>query len=284
MRARRLLSVGAAFGALLTLSACPAEGGGSNPPEPLPPIPWEFGTTPIFADEFNGTGSLDPDIWESSSGPNVANSYTFTPRTANVRMENGSLVLQAHQDGFQGFTYTSGMIRSKATYLYGRFEARIRIPSTAGMFPAFWLCCDDAGLAYPEGGEIDIVEHTSHGGGLFDFDYGMAKSNLHTPPGTYSNTSRGRQRRLDMDPTAWHTYRADWAPDEIRTYVDGRLIARYRESDPESAGGGWPFDANRETIWIDLGLGAAAGPVDASKLPQAMETDWVRVYPLVGPA
>ncbi len=37
------------------------------------------------------------------------------------------------------FTYTAGLLQSKADFLYGYFEIKFRIPKEKGFWPAFWL-------------------------------------------------------------------------------------------------------------------------------------------------
>jgi len=46
---------------------------------------------------------------------------------------------------------------SKDLFGAGRFEARIDLPSSQGMWPAFWLNAN--GVQWPLGGEIDIMEN-----------------------------------------------------------------------------------------------------------------------------
>ena len=83
-------------------------------------------------------------------------------------------------------------------------------------------------------------------------------------------------------PAGWHTYGLEWVPGEIRFFVDGRRTATHRKSD-EGPGGWWPFDTIPEELRFALLLGDWAGTVDASKMPQRMEVDWVRGYRYIGP-
>ena len=52
------------------------------------------------------------------------------------------------------------LTQGKATWTYGRFEARIQIPEGEGMWPAFWMLGDNIGTArWPTCGEVDIMEN-----------------------------------------------------------------------------------------------------------------------------
>ncbi len=51
----------------------------------------------------------------------------------------------------RSFSYTSGLLRCKEKYLYGKFEVRCKLPAGNGTWPSFWLYGGDCG-------EIDIFE------------------------------------------------------------------------------------------------------------------------------
>jgi len=62
--------------------------------------------------------------------------------------------------------YTSGKVRTRglADWKYGRFEARIKLPTGQGTWPAFWMLpADDVYGGWPLSGEIDIMETVNLG-------------------------------------------------------------------------------------------------------------------------
>lgn len=249
------------------------------PPDPDTPRRWVFASEASFDDEFDVDGPIDPASWQVLV--EERHDAALTDRTRNVRVEGGNLVIEAHAEPFGTKQFTSAMVQTRRAFLHGRFEARMKFPLGAGTWPAFWLCCTGG---WPDSGEIDVVEHYAGQGGLFDLTTGWAESNLHSTPDWLGMTSRGRLRRTPIDATQWHTYAVEWAPDEIRFFVDGTLTAIHRADDPESAGGGWPFATQPEVLLFDLFLGGPAGQVDAAAMPQELLVDWVRGYDLVGPA
>lgn len=247
------------------------------PPDPSTPRRWEFSATPSFVDEFDVDGPVDPAVWV----PLVEQCHdaALTDSTRNVRVEGGSLVIEAHAEPHEGKAFTSAMVQTRRSFLHGRFEARMKFPVGGGTWPAFWLCCTGP---WPNSGEIDVVEHYA-GSGLLAVRTGWAESTIHSSPNGFG-TDRGRVRRVWVNPDVWHTYAVEWAPDEIRFYIDDVLTSIHRSDDLASADGGWPFATEPEYLLFDLFLGGPAGPVDAAAMPQRLLVDWVHGYDLVGPA
>jgi beta-glucanase (GH16 family) len=62
--------------------------------------------------------------------------------------------------------------QGKAAFKYGFIEASAKLPCTRGSWPAFWMM-PQGSERWPDGGEIDILEHVgSHAG--------RRHANLHT--------------------------------------------------------------------------------------------------------
>ena len=58
--------------------------------------------------------------------------------------------------------YTSSRMKTKGKreFLYGKIEARIKIPVGQGLWPAFWMLGANIDqVDWPACGEIDIMEH-----------------------------------------------------------------------------------------------------------------------------
>ena len=83
---------------------------------------------------------------------------------------SGNLVIQAsrsetHQElqcwyGLCKYTSARLITKGKFERLYGRFEARVKIPAGQGVWPAFWLLGDNIDkVGWPQCGEIDIMEN-----------------------------------------------------------------------------------------------------------------------------
>ncbi|WP_345639480.1 family 16 glycosylhydrolase, partial [Rugosimonospora acidiphila] len=79
---------------------------------------------------------------------------------------------------------------------------------------------------------------------------------------------------------AFHTFTADWYPDHVSFAIDGKIFStQYRTR----AGAGWVFD-HPFFLLLNVAVGGdgPGNPDTATKLPQQMLVDWVRVYQ-VGP-
>lgn len=102
-----------------------------------------------WSDEFNGPNGAPPDPakWTFNLGGNGWGNQEleyYTSRRENVRQENGNLVIEAIKEPFTGpdgvhRDYTSARIVTEGRFAqkYGRFEARIKLPSGRGIWPAF---------------------------------------------------------------------------------------------------------------------------------------------------
>ncbi|MFZ9395482.1 MAG: glycoside hydrolase family 16 protein, partial [Erythrobacter sp.] len=205
--------------------------------------------------------------------------------------EGGALVLRPvfrpGIDPHQGrkADFLSGRIESKGKFdfTYGRAEARIRMPDTVGVWPAFWLLGNGQ---WPQTGEIDIMEYVGEKDWI-----GVA---LHGPG--YS----GETPLVDKfffpegeDVTGWHVYAVEWTADAILFEVDGRLLYRVTRPMVEHYGK-WSFD-NPKHLILNFAMGGAY-PVKTNGIKQpyvgvpqetveqvkagnvAMLVDWVRVW------
>ena len=61
-----------------------------------------------------------------------------------------------------GTTYTSARLKTQGlfSFMYGRIEARMKLPESQGMWPAFWLLGNNiTTVSWPACGELDVMEH-----------------------------------------------------------------------------------------------------------------------------
>jgi beta-glucanase (GH16 family) len=230
----------------------------------------------VWSDEFEGT-ALDPAKWKVEQGGAWSNAELqfYTARPENVRLEGGQLVLEARREDFGGNDYTSGRISTvgKASFTYGRMEARMKVPPGQGLWPAFWMLGDAiAKVGWPGCGEIDVVEvigrlpasvHGTVHGASFHGEGGIHKAH-DLPAGAVSD--------------AWHVFAVEWDPGEIRWLVDDAPFHRVTPADLP-AGQAWPFDRPFHLI-LNLAVGGTwpGDPDDATPFPAQLRVDYVRVY------
>lgn len=240
----------------------------------------------IWSDEFNGPNGAPPDAqkWTIvSGGSGFGNSEleSYTGRPENVHQENGNLVITARKEQFTGVDaiarqYTSARLQTKDHFepLYGRIEARIKIPAGKGLWAAFWMLGSDFDTkGWPAAGEVDIMENVG-------IEPGTVHGTLHGPlysggdalTGSYELP--GEQRFSD----AFHRYAIEWEPGVIRFYVDDELYETQNRGNLP-AYKHWAFD-HPFYLLLNLAVGGVwPGPPDAeTSFPATMLVDYVRVY------
>jgi beta-glucanase (GH16 family) len=181
------------------------------------------------------------------------------------------------QESYEGFDYTSARLRSfaKQDFLYGRIEARIKVPDTNGIWPAFWMLPSDWEYGgWPASGEIDVMESVNTATTIYGTLHFGAEGGHDSSGDTYSSGGTNFSN-------AFHIYRVDWEPTVMRWYVDGNLYHTVTSSSWWSGGGGGlaPFN-KRFHILLNVAVGGdwPGNPDGSSVFPQQMVVDWVRVY------
>ncbi|GAB2670523.1 ricin-type beta-trefoil lectin domain protein [Kribbella swartbergensis] len=242
-------------------------------------------TAVIWEDNFDGPAGQAPDpakwrydIGGSGWGNNERQYYTNSTRNSALD-GNGNLVITArresggHQCHYGTCEYTSARLLTAQTFTqtYGRFKARIKIPRTQGIWPAFWML---GGGNWPNDGEIDIMENIGR-------EPSTVHGTIHGPGYSgaggigASYTLPGGQQFAD----AFHTFRVDWEPNSIKWFVDG---IQYQQRTPADLGGRtWVFNHPFFMIMnVAVGGNWPGYPDSTTVLPQTMTVDYVRVSTL----
>ena len=229
-----------------------------------------------FHDEFDGA-TLNTTYWEALDRQNSFNNEKQYYRPEQVAVVNGNLQITATNQPLGNKQYRSGLITSKALYGPGRFEARVDLPTTQGMWPAFWLNPNQ--VQWPLGGEVDILENRGSQPTLVSSAFHWQKD-----PGpccgahnlvfeNYTAMSGGNPVNFHI---GFHTYAAEWETNQIRFYVDDILHFTVNKNSSMS-------DANFTTaknIIVNLAVGGDFGgdPNGTTVFPQTMLVDYVRVW------
>ncbi len=243
------------------------------------PAGWKL----VWQDEFDGP-KLDYTKWaveENAHGGGNNELQFYTDRPANVRVENGSLILEARREAYeqagQKRNFTSGRIRTKhrADWKYGRFEIRARLPQGRGIWPAIWMLpTEEKHGGWAASGEIDIMEMVGH-------EPNTVHGTLHYGGKWPKNVHTGKPFVLAKGTFAddFHVFAMEWEAGVIRWYVDGALYQT--QTQWRSDGGPFPapFDQPFHLV-LNLAVGGKwPGAPDAKTVfPQRFEVDYVRVY------
>lgn len=243
----------------------------SVPAEPTPTVsPW----TLVWSDEFDGE-TLNTRNWlfDKGAGGWGNNEWQYyTDRPENVRIENGVLIIEARNEEYLAWKYTSARIKTHylQSWTYGRIEARIKLPvGGKGIWPAFWMLGENIATArWPTCGEIDIMENIGNPTTVYGTVHG---------PGYAGGNAISKAFVSTVDLSAdFHIYAVEWEADEIRWYVDDQLYHTVRR---EQVPGEWVFN---HPFFIILNLAVGGNwpgyPDETTIFPQQLQVDYVRVY------
>jgi len=244
----------------------------------------------LWADEFSATGSVAPsaDTWNLVSGdgcPDLCGwgngEVEYYKEAANRTDGKGRLIISTKQlspttwyscypDTCQ---WSSGKIttQGKVSYQYGLIEARIKLPSGGGTWPAFWMLGTSiTTVPWPLSGEIDIMEAAGNEPYKVSGTAHSANSQgEHTWHGGYTYTPK-------LTASEYHTFSVAWQPDRIDWFLDGRRYYTLQKKDVGS--GAWPFN-DPFYIIVNTAMGGGFGGLVSWDLKSATTSvDWIRVY------
>ncbi len=226
----------------------------------------------VWSDEFD---TLDRSTWRHWVGTAYNNELQYyTARDTNSYTEDGLLYLWAQSERLGGRDYTSARIESepRGGHRFGRFEARAKMPSGIGLWPAIWMLPENH--SWPREGEIDIMEWRGDLPARTSGAVHFQRNGSHAYTSTTWDMPQGQGTFSDD----FHIFAVEWDEKGVRWFVDDRQIFEVEKeslnADP------YPFDS-KPFYWI---LNVAVGgdflpnPPAGSQFRQAMVVDYVRVY------
>jgi len=165
--------------------------------------------------------------------------------------------------------YTSARIKTQGlqNFTYGKVEARIKLPSGQGLWPAFWMLGSNiTSVGWPASGEIDIMERVNNNpyvNGTVHWDANGYAS--------YGNISG------NLDFSQFHTYSIEWDANYIRWFVDGN---KYNEIYIQNGTGNTEEFQKPFFILLNMAVGGnwPGSPNGSTPFPSQMLVDYVRVY------
>jgi len=224
-----------------------------------------------FADEFNGSAGVAPDpakwthdLGGGGWGNNELQTYTNSRKNSFLDGQ-GNLVIRATQqhDGY----YNSARLTTADSFAqrHGHWEARIKINSQPGLWPAWWMLGDNfSTVGWPRSGEVDMAE---------DYGFSAIESSVHT--------------RTDVQPAVrtyaggigndseFHVFSMDWTPAGITFSRDGEQYAQHLWNTPNG-----PTEPSRPMFMLlNLAVGGKVGnPPPNAAFPVEFVVDYVRVW------
>lgn len=199
---------------------------------------------------------------------------TTTPelvyRRENVTVSDGRLTLRAHRQRDGDASYTSGIVTTanswgepyRFTFTYGYVEMRARMPSGAGLWPAFWLLL-------PQGrwdSEIDVIE-------VLGSAPSVAEMHFHYVDEEGTRRDDGASHYGPDFSQDFHTFGLEWSPTAIRWFIDG-VEARPAITSAEHI----PDEAMYLIANLQVGGEWAGTPPADTRFPAEFEIDHIRVW------
>ena len=177
--------------------------------------------------------------------------------TNNLFIEDGYLKIQPiynKKKPYFGFNYTSARINTKSlkSFTYpSKITICFKVPKGIGFWPAFWLM-PDKDVQWPQGGEIDIIEHRGRISNI-------ASSTLHfgkTPTNKSTLVGEALIPRKVRFIDKFHSITLKWLEDEISFYLDNESEPYFRidSNHPEFKKFSYPFNSTYYMI-INVAVG-----------------------------
>lgn len=256
----------------------------------------------VWSDEFNYVGHPDPAKWGYEEGyvrHNELQYYTVN-RLENARVDGKHLLIELRKETPESFfptsindqwhRYTSASLntRNTASWTYGRFEIRAKMPQGKGTWPAIWFLSPlriPAIPGPPQPRRPDGSEPHPPAGGPYRGESSQGEIDLMEAWGSHPDEmavhihgTKGPNPSVAVHVDdlygKFHVYALEWYADHMDFFLDDRKILTYSK-DPAV---GWSFDRPMYLI-MNIACGGPDEPApDDSELPQFMTVDYVRVY------
>lgn len=232
-----------------------------------------------WSDEFDGS-SLNTANWTAETGTgsggwgNNELQY-YTNRTQNLQVTGGNLVITAQKESYGGMNYTSARIKTQGlkNFTYGKIEARIKLPSGQGLWPAFWMLGSNITTAgWPASGETDIMERVNNNA--------FVNGTVHWDAGGHAEYG---QVSGNLDFSQYHVYSVEWDSKYIKWFVDGNQFNQFYI---ENGTGNTEEFQKPFFLLLNLAVGGnwPGAPNSATSFPAQMLVDYVRVYQAGAPS
>jgi endo-1,3-1,4-beta-glycanase ExoK len=210
-----------------------------------------------FIDRFR---TLDDARWVFSDGWNNGTwmENDWRRDALSLTSDGLAITMRANPNGPGRRPYMSGELQSREEYLYGYFEASMRVPRGDGVVAGLFTFVRPEGASTWE--EIDI-------------EFLGARPRMMEVTYHVHGFSRQETVNLGFDPSqGFNTYGFEWTPDAVRWYVNNRLVYEVMDERVQRLRRPQRFFLS---LWGTRELYQWAGYLDAAEAPWVMEVSCI---------
>lgn len=229
----------------------------------------------VWSEEFDNA-RLNDSVWSKIPRGGSDWNRHMAPYDSLYDISNGILTLRGvnnHNLEADTARYLTGGVWTlgKKEFAPGRIEVKARFGNARGAWPAIWLLpFDTVRYAWPNGGEIDMMEHLNYD----SIAYQTVHSNYTLYEGGGDNPPHFTTHPIKLND--WNVYGVDITENELLFHINGEETFRYPKVD--SIANQFPYHLPMY-ILIDMQIeGGWVGKADPADLPVKMEIDWVKHY------
>lgn len=217
-------------------------------------------------DSANGENFAEVDATTTTAGAWEELTFDFSGAAA-FNYDRVVIFFDFGNAGTAAPAYSSARIKSEGLqeFTYGRVEARAKLPSGGGTWPAIWMLgADYLTNPWPAAGEMDIMEHVGN-----NQDVVLASTH---DPNNFGGNSRTGTTTVAGASEEFHVYEMEWTETNIKFAVDGVVYHSVTND------GTLPF--NKDFFFIlNVAMGGSlGGDIDPAFTESTMEIDYIRMY------
>ena len=227
-------------------------------------------TTPSFEDNFDS--SINNEVWqvagwvEHGGKTSPDRCYTADGKLNMIFRYDPSLV-SVTNTGF-----LSAAIQTRKSFLYGRWEARLKPSPVTGVLNSFYTI--DWGDGSGTKQEIDIEFLT------FAFRSGSGKVHYAIHADGRTSTDTNPDIVLNFNPSDdFHVYGFEITPEHVEWFVDDKVLYTYKYSG-NSITINAPYQL-KLNVWSQNGAGTWIKGPPSANTDCIYQIDWIRFYPYV---
>lgn len=234
-----------------------------------------YGPKPVWEENFNQPDHFDTAVWSKIPRGGSDWDRHMSDFDSCYAMRNGKLILRGIRNTSvlsDTSRYLTGGLwtKDKKGFGFGRLEIRAKLNAARGAWPAFWLL--GQGRKYPDGGEIDIMEHLNGDSIAYQTVHSYYTITLNIK----NNPPHGGIGKINLN--EFNTYAVEKYPDSVVLYVNGNKTLSYPRIQTDKKDQ-FPYAEGDHFLLLDMQLGGSwVGEINPADLPVEMEIDWVKFY------